>query len=213
MRFSIKILVTFLLASLVTGPLVTSVSGASPLQQQGLDWHAQSGKSGAVDEKAVATLVRSSWGISFQITATNLKPGNAYTLWLAVLNNPAACAARPCAPADAFANPATNTQVTQVGGGVASSNGTLGFGGVVPKGPLTDGWLAGRGLDDQLGAEIHFVINNHGPVIPGRENAMVSTYRDGCTDASLPAIFPATAKADGLPGPNTCQLYEIVIFQ
>ena len=213
MHFGPRIFVILVLSALMTALAVNAASGAAPLQQQALNWHAQTGKSGAVDEKAVATLMRNSGGISFQITAPNLNPGHAYTVWLVVVNNPAACNPKPCTAPDIITNPATNSQVTQAGGGVASSNGTLGFGGVVPKGPLTDGWLAGRGLDDPLGAEIHFVINNHGPVIPGRENAMVSTYRDGCTDASLPAIFPATAKADGLPGPNTCQLYEIVIFQ
>jgi hypothetical protein len=41
---------------------------------------------------------------------------------------------------------------------------------------------------------------------------MTATYRAGCADAGLPEIFPETAKADGRPGPNTCQLYQSAVF-
>ncbi len=42
---------------------------------------------------------------------------------------------------------------------------------------------------------------------------MIRTYRTGCTDASLPAIFPPAAFADGTPGPNTCRLYQAAVFE
>jgi ubiquinone/menaquinone biosynthesis C-methylase UbiE len=42
---------------------------------------------------------------------------------------------------------------------------------------------------------------------------MIRTYRAGCTDASLPAIFPASAKGDGQPGPNTCRLWQLAVFE
>jgi hypothetical protein len=42
---------------------------------------------------------------------------------------------------------------------------------------------------------------------------MLQSYRGGCTDESLPGAFPDTAKNDGIPGPNTCQLFQDVIFQ
>jgi len=50
-------------------------------------------------------------------------------------------------------------------------------------------------------------------MIPDLVANQISTFRGGCTDASLPPPFPATAKADGLPGPNTCRLYQFAIFQ
>jgi hypothetical protein len=49
-------------------------------------------------------------------------------------------------------------------------------------------------------------------VIAGLEEEMVSTYRAGCTDASLPAFFPPSAFADGTPGHNTCRLWQTAIF-
>ena len=62
-------------------------------------------------------------------------------------------------------------------------------------------------------AEIHLVVNDHGPAIPGMVDEMLHTYRGGCTDDSLPPPFPATAKSDGAPGPNTCRLYQSATFQ
>lgn len=41
---------------------------------------------------------------------------------------------------------------------------------------------------------------------------MIGTYRAGCTDASLPAFVPATAFADGTPGPNTCRLCQTAVL-
>ena len=67
-------------------------------------------------------------------------------------------------------------------------------------GPLPEGWIAGRGLENPLGADIHLVLNDHGPVLTEFMPEMIQTYRAGCTDASLPPIFPASAKADGTPG-------------
>ena len=79
-------------------------------------------------------------------------------------------------------------------------------------GPLPEGWIAGRGLENPLGADVHLVLNDHGPVLTEFMSEMIHTYRAGCTDASLPPIFPASAKADGTPGPNTCRLWQVAVF-
>ena len=55
-------------------------------------------------------------------------------------------------------------------------------------------------------------IHDHGPLIDGREAEMTGTYRGGCMDETLPEIVPATAKADGAVGPNSCKLVQDVIF-
>jgi hypothetical protein len=60
---------------------------------------------------------------------------------------------------------------------------------------------------------VQFVVNDHGPLLPEFLPEMIQTYRAGCTDASLPAIFPATARGDGTPGPNTCRLFQVAVFQ
>jgi hypothetical protein len=51
-------------------------------------------------------------------------------------------------------------------------------------------------------------------MLPEYMPGMIQTYRGGCSDASpFPAIFPPTALADGAPGPNTCRLSQVAIFQ
>jgi hypothetical protein len=197
---------------LVMSLTVVASSGASSYQQKAMNWHAQSG-SGLVGEGGLARLYRSDDGVSFQIQARSLKPGNAYTVWVVVINNPDECTTSPCTPPDIIGRAdKVGTQIFYRGGGVAGASGSLGFGGSFSEGDINNGWYVG-GLDDPLTAEIHFVLNDHGPVIPSLMPEMINTYRAGCTDGSLPAIFPATAFADGTPGPNTCRLYQAVDFQ
>jgi hypothetical protein len=98
-------------------------------------------------------------------------------------------------------------------GEVARNDGTARFSARIQAGPLLDGWLDVQGLDDPVGAEIHLVLNDHGPVIDGMRREMLSTYRAGCADSSpFPPLFPAKALADGTPGPNTCLLYQSAVF-
>ena len=86
------------------------------------------------------------------------------------------------------------------------------FSGHLSEGDLANAWY-GNGFEDTRSAEIHLVVNNHGPKIPNQLGDMLHTYRGGCTDESLPPPFPATAKADGIPGPNNYRLYQSAIFQ
>ena len=174
-------------------------------------WHPQSTLSGPVGPGAEATLVRRDGGVSFTLRATNLRPGHAYTVWFVVINNPAACAASPCSGPDVILNPATDSQVTYGAGHISGNSGNAGFAGSFKVGSI-DGWLPGGGLDDAHSAQIQLVLNDHGPKLQGFMPGMIQTYRTGCTDASLPGIFPPSARADGTPGPNSCQLYQMAVF-
>lgn len=203
------------LAVPLAGALLLAAAGGQQhvVQEVAVSWHAQSGNSGAVGEEATATLTRTPGGIRYQIRTEGLTPGNAYTVWLVVVNDPAECSSVPCSgPTDIIPNPATDSQVTFAKAGMLATSERGGFRARFRAGPLLEGWLRVQGLDDPMGAEIHLVINSHGPVIAGLEEEMVSTYRAGCTDASLPAFFPPSAFADGTPGPNTCRLWQTAIF-
>jgi hypothetical protein len=211
----------FMIAAVLAGAIAVSTmtlaagtsSGAASVEKLFLNWHPQSGNAGPVGDKAIAQLVRTDNGISYQIRAKDLMPGHAYTVWFAVVNHPEECNDSPCAAPDALATPATGIQVAWAGGGVAGPSGTLGFGGSFRVGEIPNGWFPGRGLFEPMTGEIHLVLNDHGPVIPGLRSEMTSTYRAGCTDESLPPFFPDSAKSDGTPGPNTCRLYQIAIFE
>lgn len=178
-------------------------------------WHMQSGNphGSPVGGGAEAELVRTAGGISYSVQTNQLRAGHAYTVWVVVINNPEACAADPCSPQDILLTPSTNAQVTYGTGHAVGMSGMAGVGGYLQRGPLPEGWLAGRGLENPLGAEVHLVLNDHGPTLPEFMPEMIQTYRAGCTDASLPAIFPASAKADGTPGPNTCRLWQAAVFK
>jgi hypothetical protein len=201
----------------LSGP---AFSQSAEHQTAAVNWHAQqqliafggNGKSGPV-AGAWARLLRNKNGISYQIHAGELTPGHTYSLWLVVINNPGACAATPCTAAEILTNAATNSQVTAGGTGTiagAAGKGTLA--GAASVGTLS-GWLEGRSLDDPFGAEVHLVINSHGPMLPEFMPAMIKTYRAGCSNSSpFPPVFPPSALADGAAGPNACLLYQAAVF-
>jgi hypothetical protein len=194
-------------------------SAASPtadVKRVPVSWHAQAAAAGTGQVSgASARLIRTDNAISWTLNTSGLIPGHAYTVWLVVINNPGACTVRPCAPnPDVLVNTATTrSQIVYGGGHVAGGSGGASFGGSRQVGPIPNGWYGSTALENARTAEIHLVLNDHGPMIPQFMPGMIDTYRAGCTDASLPGIFPATAKADGAPGPNTCTLWQVALFQ
>lgn len=212
-RLAAAVLATVTLASVaISEPGSASVRRVT--QEAPMRWHAQSGNSGDVAESATATLVRTPQGVRYRIETRGLLSGNAYSVWFVVINDPSGCSAFPCPGPEFIGNPALDAQVTWGrDGAVAQGEGVTRFGARIGAGPLLEGWLPVQGLDDPMHAEIHLVLNDHGPVIDGMRHEMLSTYRAGCSDSSpFPAFFPATALADGTPGPNTCRLFQTAAF-
>jgi hypothetical protein len=201
---------------LATDAGTPSYSMAAQHSTSMVNWHAQQaalGRTGPV-EGASGTIVRNANGVSFRLSTTQLTPGNAYTLWLVVINNPGACPTSPCMPVDLFKQELnTGAQVSFGAGSVAGVSGRGTFAGHVSTGPLS-GWLPDRTFSNPLGAEVHLVVNDHGPMLPAHMPGMIHTYRGGCADNSpFPSFFPATALADGEAGPNICRLYQAAIFR
>lgn len=177
-------------------------------------WHTQSGREGEVED-ATASLETTGSGATARLEATELEPGNAYTLWFVIVNAPEGCAEHPepCEASDVLGNPGTESQVAFGDGTVADEDGEATFVASFDAGPVPGGWYEDRGFTDPLGAEIHLTLNDHGPALDEYMPAMVETYRAGCTEDSLVEAFPDSAKEDGEPGPNTCRLWQSVIFQ
>jgi hypothetical protein len=201
-----------MLLALAVLVVVAAPAAAAPAQRQTspVMWHAQTG-SGVVDG-ATASLVRNANGVTATLRTRELLPHHAYTVWFVVIGNPDACTATPCSGPDILLNPATHSQVTYGAGNVSGASGRGGFAVHMPTGPI-DGWFADRTFSDPYGAEIHLVVNDHGPMLPAHMPGMIHTYRGGCSDASpFPPIYPPTALADGEPGPNECRLYQAAIF-
>ncbi len=180
----------------------------------GVAWHGQMAPSSGMVDGASAHLVRTPNGISYELHATQLTSGHAYTLWQVVVNNPAACAQRPCTARDIFQNPNADAQVSYAAGHVVGSSGKASFAGSQREGAIPEGWIADRGLVDAMAAEVHLVLNDHGPALAEFMPGMIHTYRGGCSDSSpFPAIFPASALADGEVGPNTCRLTQVAVIR
>jgi hypothetical protein len=210
---AVLIAIITVLTALAATAVAAAGSGAEH-QTVDVNWHPQQsseGNTGPVDG-ASAKLMRTDNGVSYSLKARALQAGHAYTLWVVVVDNPAACANQPCTGGDVIGNPATEAQVFYGTGAVAGASGRAGFAGSVSEGPL-EGWLPDRTLTDARSAEIHLVLNDHGTKLPDHMPDMIQTYRGGCADSSpFPGIFPPTAIGDGSVGPNTCLLYQSAIF-
>ena len=163
-------------------------------------------------EDASAHLATAGFGATMTMTTQGLAPGHVTTAWWVIINKPALCETRPCTAKDGIGRSAVvKTQIVYADGVVNAADGSATFSGMLPAGPVTGGWYD-QDFDSPNNAEIHLVLNDHGPLIPEIAAEMLTTYRGGCTDESLPPPFPASAKADGIPGPNRCRLIQNAIF-
>jgi hypothetical protein len=193
------------------GTLGLAAGMAAQLEEVEVRTHRSQGEMKTIDG-AKARLLRTAEGIFVNLETKRLTPGHAYTLLLAVINNRAACEATPCEPADVLKRTAeTQADIGYADGMIAGEDGTARFASFQPAGELGGAWF-GNGLKHPEGAEIHLLVNDHGRFLPELGATMVTTYRGGCADESVPAAFPDTAKADGEPGPNTCRLLQAAIF-
>ncbi len=166
-------------------------------------------------EGATGHIVRSEEGVLAQMHTVGLEPGYVYTAWWVLANNPEVCEASPCSGGDFIGKAVEGeTVVTYADGVIVDDRGEAYFASFLPAGEVTDDpWFPGTAFSNPTGAEIHLVINSHGPLIPEMAGEMLNSYRAGCTDDSLPPPFPDTAKVDGEPGPNDCALVQAGIFQ
>lgn len=126
--------------------------------------------------EGAATMKRTRNGFSGRIMTNVATAGDAYTLWLVVINNPGACSSTPCAEADLF-NPDTESSAYNGSGAISASNGK--GGGVInfdfraTAGPLPDGVFAlfgdnpGLQRGNGFGAEVWLVIDLHPPLPAG----------------------------------------------
>jgi hypothetical protein len=151
-------------------------------------------------------------GARMSLHTRELEPGHVTTAWWVIMTKPEACSATPCTPADVIGRAAeVGTQIVYADGAVTAPDGTASFAAFLPAGAVTDGWYD-QDFTHPAQAEIHLVLNDHGPLIPRIARSMLGSYRGGCRDESLPPPFPERAKSDGIAGPNDCRLIQDAIF-
>jgi len=161
---------------------------------------------------ASATVFLTREGALARLDTSELEPGHVYTLWWVVINNPAACAETTCTPSEVIGE--SDELQSDIGQAdrIIPEDDTGHFAAFLPVGSLPDAWF-GNGFTNPLDAHVHLVINHHGPLIPEMTATMLNSYRGGCTDESLPEVFPETAKQDGEPGPNSCALLQVAVLE
>ena len=148
---------------------------------------------------AGSSLSRNSEGVYFTFNTTGLTPGNVYTIWMAVFNNPKACATNPCSPAD-FPNLDVDASLLNTGGKIIGADGTAVYGAYREVGDVTGARPmtgTGNGIVDPLRAEIHLVVRSHGPAFlndPVLLAAQQTMFNGGCP-------------------PNTCMNVQTSIHQ
>lgn len=185
---------------------------ATEVETQKIITHPSQGEKTVVDG-ATARLVRHDSGVFVNFDTKELTPGHVHTLWFVAINKPDTCETDPCTSKDVLRRTdAVLADVGYGGGVVVGEDGTASFNWHQSEGPLSGGWFT-EGMIDADAAEIHLVINDHGPVLEGRVGEMLATYRGGCTDESIPGPMPATARAQGEAGPNMCRLAHFSIFK
>lgn len=198
--------------ALVASCILASCVSSANAETLPVSWMPQSGmKPGKVDG-ATLEMTTSSNGLSMEIQSNGLPPGHVVTAWWVVLQNPSECDPRPCTPKDGIGRwNKVNNVLTHAGGGVVATDGTLKLSSYLPAGQVDGNWFPTE-ITKPTTAEVHVILNDHGPLIPELAAEMLGSYRAGCKDESIPPIFPKTAKSDGRPGPNTCRLVQVGIL-
>jgi hypothetical protein len=156
---------------------------------------------GAIVYGSATMLVRTRDDVTATIRTSGLTPGNVYTAWFGIFNNPKACATNPCTPAD-LSNSAVQGALVNFGGQLVGADGTANFGEVRAVGDTTNAHLGAPalpvspGLLDPRRAEIHLAVRNHGPasIFPAVFAEQLSKFNGGCP-------------------PNTCATVQNAIHQ
>ncbi len=140
---------------------------------------------------SASTLIRNQHGASATLSTSGLNPDSAHTMWWLVFNNPAFCTAgdpelgNRCAEPDLFVE-AVEASVFGGNGQVSDAYGRIQFSAHAFVGEETGGqtMLFGPGIIDPHKAEIHLIVQGHGPAQPladaGLLEAALSNPGAGC---------------------------------
>ncbi len=138
---------------------------------------------------ASSKITRNSRGVTATLNTSGLMPGNAYTMWMVVFNEPDECATTPCTGDDVAPGTAAVVDVIYVAGNVVGSSGTATFSGRRAAGDNSKSLFTQLGADapgliDPRVAPMHLVVRDPGPAIPGQHPSQLQTFDAACTPAS-----------------------------
>jgi hypothetical protein len=148
--------------------------------------------------------------------------GLAVTLWIVVFNDPSACATSPCTEADLF-EPDVMPDVIYGNGNVVggSERTTLGYhreagdnsGSIAAIFGLPTNNGVPWGLLDPRGAEIHYVVRSHGPMVPANMPEQIHSFGGGCVFNAPFGYAPPGSQTDLQLNDGDCQDIQFAINQ
>lgn len=202
----------FAIAGVAAAFLPGAALAGEAIMETKLMWTPPSGKKGEITESHAA-LLTTPQGAAMRLAGSEFTPGHVVTVWFVAIQAPENCVARPCPPQDAMGRSDEVNSVAALGGSaVVDGSGRISIGGFMPVGVVEDNFFDTE-LTKPETAEFHLAIHDHGPMIPEQVADMLSSYRGGCTDESIPPFYPASAATFGQPGPNGCKTVQVAIFQ
>ena len=177
-----------------------------------MSWTPPSGNTPGPIEGTSAVLEKGPFGAAMAIKSSGLTPGDVVTVWWVAIQNHQSCASNPCTPKEAMGDGAENdTVATLAAGGVVQEDGTISLASFLPVGEV-EGNYFNTTFHSPETAEYHLPMVNHGPLDPELAGEMLTSFRAGCTDESLPDFYPDTAKADGTAGNFDCKTVQAALF-
>ena len=177
-----------------------------------MSWTPMSGMTPGPVPDTSAVLEKGAFGAAMAIKSGSLTPGDVVTIWWVAVQNYGVCAKNPCTPPEVMSDgEAADAVVAFAAGGVVADDGTISLAGYIPKGKVEGNFFETE-LHSPETAEWHLGMHNHGPLDPSIADEMLSSFRAGCSDESIPAFYPATALEDGAKGTFECKIVQAAIF-
>lgn len=177
-----------------------------------MSWTPPSGETPGPIEGTSAVLEKGPFGAAMAIKSSGLTPGNVVTVWWVAIQNPQNCASNPCTPVEAMGSETdTDSVASLAAGGVVAEDGTVSLASFLPIGDV-EGNFFDTTFHSPETAEFHLPMHNHGPLDPSIAQDMLTSFRAGCSDDSLPPYYPETALADGAVGGFNCKTVQAALF-
>lgn len=212
-RKSFVLLAVVLVAVLITAGTVL----AGEQSERPVFWSWDIGNPGATPIGA-SKLVRTDNGLSANLKADGLTPGNALTLWFVVFNYPGLCSDGLCGPDDMGLSKPAQGDFLYGGGHVVGGSGKGNFGGHLKVGDASRSGLAERlvqrgvceagqacvtpGLTNPDGALVILALHDHGPALTGQAlKEQISTFLGDCQTGDIGNAEGFATGPDDLPIP------------
>ena len=184
--------VSILLMAIATSFAMVLPAGAAASEKS----NAQNFDTGVV-EPGFGTHKRNADSVEIDVHLRDLTAGNAVTVWAVIFNTPAGCEG-PCDGGDVFPGGPANAAVIWSGiGGVVNSGGNFNGSSTIGETPAgAPGQILFGYLADAEGAEIHYVVQDHGEA----------------SDDAATLLLQTTTFFGGCP-PNTCVDIQFIAFK